>query len=221
MEGTNIKLYPGFDSHGEFGRGHLVEQSRWREAWVRGLAKSYYERGAYRRPRFQLAQLRGGAERPSHHHWLDRYPHRRGHGVHAGQASHSRPSGDTVRGRARRPSAWRGPRTPVPHSHGRRPNVPYRCPRRRFRGHGRRASGQPRPILPQRCPSRSRSTANFLVSRRCIGQVVTATFPRTLGWSGSSTPCRSDEVSTKCGSYLTTKTLASVFRRSSRTSSSI
>ena len=46
MEGTNIKLYPGFDSHGEFGRGHLVEQSRWREAWVRGLAKSYYDRGA-------------------------------------------------------------------------------------------------------------------------------------------------------------------------------
>ena len=46
MEGTNTKLYPGFDSHGEFGRGHLVEQSRWREAWVRGLAKSYYDRGA-------------------------------------------------------------------------------------------------------------------------------------------------------------------------------
>ena len=46
MEGTNIKLYPGFDSHGEFGRGHLVEQSRWREAWVRGLAKTYYDRGA-------------------------------------------------------------------------------------------------------------------------------------------------------------------------------
>ena len=46
MEGTNVKLYPGFDSHGEFGMGHLVEQSRWREAWVRGLAKSYYDRGA-------------------------------------------------------------------------------------------------------------------------------------------------------------------------------
>ena len=46
MQGTNIKLYPGFDSHGEFGRGHLVEQSRWRDAWFRGLAKSYYDRGA-------------------------------------------------------------------------------------------------------------------------------------------------------------------------------
>ncbi len=46
MQGTNIKLYPGFDSHGEFGRGHLVEQSRWRDAWLRGLAKSYYDRGA-------------------------------------------------------------------------------------------------------------------------------------------------------------------------------
>ena len=46
MAGTKIKLYPGFDSHGEFGRGHLVEQSRWRDAWFRGLAKSYYDRGA-------------------------------------------------------------------------------------------------------------------------------------------------------------------------------
>ncbi len=46
MERTNVKLYPGFDSHGEFGRGHLVEQTRWREAWLRGLAKSYYDRGA-------------------------------------------------------------------------------------------------------------------------------------------------------------------------------
>lgn len=45
-EGTNVKLYPGFDSHGEFGRGHLVEASQWRDAWVRGLAKSYYDRGA-------------------------------------------------------------------------------------------------------------------------------------------------------------------------------
>ena len=46
MEGTNVKLYPGFDSHGEFGKDHLVEQSRWREGWVRGLAKSYHDRGA-------------------------------------------------------------------------------------------------------------------------------------------------------------------------------
>ena len=46
MEGTAIRLYPGFDSHGEFGRGHLLDQSRWREAWFRGLASSYYERGA-------------------------------------------------------------------------------------------------------------------------------------------------------------------------------
>ena len=46
MDGTAIKLYPGFDSHGEFGRGHLLDQSRWREAWFRGLAMSYYERGA-------------------------------------------------------------------------------------------------------------------------------------------------------------------------------
>lgn len=46
MKGTRAKLYPGFDSHGEFGRGHLIEQSRWRDAWFRGLAKSYYDRGA-------------------------------------------------------------------------------------------------------------------------------------------------------------------------------
>lgn len=46
MDGTSVKLYPGFDSHGEFGRGHLLEQSRWREGWLRGLAMSYYERGA-------------------------------------------------------------------------------------------------------------------------------------------------------------------------------
>ena len=46
MDGTSVKLYPGFDSHGEFGRGHLLDQSRWREGWLRGLAMSYYERGA-------------------------------------------------------------------------------------------------------------------------------------------------------------------------------
>ena len=140
MEGTNTKLYPGFDSHGEFGRGHLVEQSRWREAWVRGLAKSYYDRGSVRRPRFQLAQLRGGFEWPSHHHRLARYPHRRGHGVHAGQASYPRPSGDTLWGRARRPFAWRDPCAPLPHPHGRRPDLPHPRPRRRCRGHEHRAS---------------------------------------------------------------------------------
>jgi hypothetical protein len=46
MEGTNVKLYPGFDSHGEFGRGHLLPADTWREAWFRGLAGGYHERGA-------------------------------------------------------------------------------------------------------------------------------------------------------------------------------
>ncbi len=46
MEGTNVRLYPGYDSHGEFGTGHLVSANPWREAWFRGLTKGYYDRGA-------------------------------------------------------------------------------------------------------------------------------------------------------------------------------
>jgi len=41
-----IKLYPGFDSHGEGGTGRLVPAKKWREAWFRGLAYGYYRRGA-------------------------------------------------------------------------------------------------------------------------------------------------------------------------------
>ncbi len=46
MDGTNVRLYPGYDSHGEFGTGHLVPENPWREAWFRGLTKGYYDRGA-------------------------------------------------------------------------------------------------------------------------------------------------------------------------------
>ena len=46
MAGTNVRLYPGYDSHGEFGSDHLVPAGRWREGWFRGLATGYYERGA-------------------------------------------------------------------------------------------------------------------------------------------------------------------------------
>ncbi len=46
MEGTNVRLYPGYDSHGEWGVDHLVPGDRWRAAWFRGLAQSYYDRGA-------------------------------------------------------------------------------------------------------------------------------------------------------------------------------
>ncbi len=46
MAGTPAKLYPGFDSHGEWGTGHLLVPASWRAAWFRGLAQGYYERGA-------------------------------------------------------------------------------------------------------------------------------------------------------------------------------
>ena len=46
MEGTNARLYPGFDSHGEWGNDHLLAADQWRQAWFRGLAKGYYDRGA-------------------------------------------------------------------------------------------------------------------------------------------------------------------------------
>lgn len=46
MEGTSTRLYPGFDSHGEFGSDHLLPAPRWREGWFRGLARGYYDRGA-------------------------------------------------------------------------------------------------------------------------------------------------------------------------------
>ena len=46
MRGTQVRLYPGFDSHGEWGRGHLLPAERWRESWFRGLATGFYERGA-------------------------------------------------------------------------------------------------------------------------------------------------------------------------------
>ena len=41
------KLYPGFDSHGEAGTGRLISSRVWLEAWYRGLAKGYYDRGAH------------------------------------------------------------------------------------------------------------------------------------------------------------------------------
>ena len=46
MQGSQVQLYPGFDSHGEWGRGHLLPAEQWREAWFRGLATGFYERGA-------------------------------------------------------------------------------------------------------------------------------------------------------------------------------
>ena len=46
MQGSQMRLYPGFDSHGEWGHGHLLPAERWREAWFRGLAIGFYERGA-------------------------------------------------------------------------------------------------------------------------------------------------------------------------------
>ena len=46
MAGTPAKLYPGFDSHGEWGTGHLLAPASWPAAWFRGLAQGYYERGA-------------------------------------------------------------------------------------------------------------------------------------------------------------------------------
>ncbi len=44
--GNAIKLYPGFDSHWEGGGGRLVPVREWMEAWHRGLAKGYRDRGA-------------------------------------------------------------------------------------------------------------------------------------------------------------------------------
>ena len=41
-----IPLYPGLDSHGESGQGHLIGASTWREAWYRGLAQGFLARGA-------------------------------------------------------------------------------------------------------------------------------------------------------------------------------
>ena len=41
-----IKLYPGFDSHGEAGKGRLRPSRAWLEAWLCGLARGFYERGA-------------------------------------------------------------------------------------------------------------------------------------------------------------------------------
>ena len=46
MRDTGVTLYPGFDSHGEGGQGRLVPTRTWMEAWYRGLAQSYYRRGA-------------------------------------------------------------------------------------------------------------------------------------------------------------------------------
>ena len=46
VDGTGIKLYPGFDSHGVSGQGHLIPSGQWLEGWYSGLAKSYYDRGA-------------------------------------------------------------------------------------------------------------------------------------------------------------------------------
>ena len=46
MRDSQVRLYPGFDSHGEWGHGHLLPAERWREAWFRGLATGFYERGA-------------------------------------------------------------------------------------------------------------------------------------------------------------------------------
>ena len=45
-KGKGIKLYPGFDSHGESGKGRLVGARSWLEAWYRGLARGYFEGGA-------------------------------------------------------------------------------------------------------------------------------------------------------------------------------
>ena len=45
-ESKAIQLYPGFDSHGESGTGRLIGSKGWREAWYRGLAKGYFDRGA-------------------------------------------------------------------------------------------------------------------------------------------------------------------------------
>ena len=41
-----IPLYPGLDSHGENGAGRLIPAGLWRQAWYRGLARDFYERGA-------------------------------------------------------------------------------------------------------------------------------------------------------------------------------
>ena len=45
-KGTKVKLYPGFDSHWESGARRLIPSKRWLEAWYRGLAQAYFDRGA-------------------------------------------------------------------------------------------------------------------------------------------------------------------------------
>ena len=45
-EGNEIALYPSVDSHGESGTGRLIGSGIWMEAWYRGLAQGYLDRGA-------------------------------------------------------------------------------------------------------------------------------------------------------------------------------
>ena len=46
-KGNGIALYPSFDSHGESGTGRLIGSGAWMDAWYRGLAKGFLDRGAH------------------------------------------------------------------------------------------------------------------------------------------------------------------------------
>ena len=43
---SEIKIYPGFDSHWEMGHGRLLSPKNWLEAWYRGLAQGFLRRNA-------------------------------------------------------------------------------------------------------------------------------------------------------------------------------
>jgi len=45
-DGTNIRLYGGFDSLGRQEAKRLISHSEWRDAWLRAVATGYYDQGA-------------------------------------------------------------------------------------------------------------------------------------------------------------------------------
>ena len=64
-EGTNIRLYGGFDSIYRQKAERLISHDEWRDAWLRAVATGYYNQGRGRDIHVQLVPRQGAVARPA------------------------------------------------------------------------------------------------------------------------------------------------------------
>ena len=145
MRGTQVRLYPGFDSHGEWGQGHLLPAGQLAGGLVPRPGRRLLRARRLGRASVQLAQPRAHRAAAAAEPRRARHPAAHGQGPRRREAPHPRPERAALRRRAGRPARRRGARRPAALAGGRRTQVPRRRVRGRAGGRGPGAAGRSRP----------------------------------------------------------------------------